>query len=590
MTAESTAKDIVTPVSASVLYKRLLGYVRPYRLAFAGAVLAMIIGGTVDGMFGWFLKNLLENIFEGGNERYAMYAAFGVVLIFFVSGVSHFISNYGMQWVGNKIMLDIRNQMFSRLIRLPVPMFDQISSGTLMTKITSDVIGVQAAATTAVTSLVRGGTTFVVLIVSMFVMNWKLTLITFATVPILGFIIRAFGKRLRGITTQGQNAHAAMTDVLEESIRGQKVIKVFRGHAYEEKRFNSAANIIRQLNMKQSIAAAAATPFTHFIVSIAIALIIYLATSKTLGTAMTGAEFVAYIVIAAGLVPQIKQLASVNEQIQKGLAAAESVFALIDRSNELDTGTQSIQRAQGRLRFDNINLQYASKSTPALDNVNLTISPGETIALVGPSGGGKTSLVNLVPRFFAPSSGQIYLDDIAIDAIKLTDLRNQIALVSQDVVLFNDTVAANIAYGQNDSATREAIEDAARAANCIDFILALPQGFDTMIGENGARLSGGQRQRIAIARALLKNAPILLLDEATSALDSESERAVQDALNALIKGRTTIVVAHRLSTIENASRIAVMDGGKIVELGTHTQLMQADSVYASLHKLQFTTA
>ena len=326
------------------------------------------------------------------------------------------------------------------------------------------------------------------------------------------------------------------------------------------------------------------------IVAVAIGFILYLAASKTYGTAMPMASFVAFIVAAAGLVPQVKQLAGVNEQIQKGLAAAESVFALIDSKGEEDSGTHRLTRAEGRLRFENINLQYASKTSAALDHVSLDIAAGETIALVGPSGGGKTSLVNLVPRFFAPSAGTIYLDDIAVNQIKLSDLRAQIALVSQDVVLFNDTVAANIAYGMNDRTTLAAIEAAARAAHCSDFIAALPEGLNTIIGENGARLSGGQRQRLAIARALLKDAPILLLDEATSALDSESERAVQDALDVLMRGRTTIVVAHRLSTIENASRIAVLDGGRIVELGSHHQLIGAGGVYASLHRLQFATS
>ncbi len=590
MSSSSPTSPANPPPSSLALYRRLLGYVKPYRWGFAGAIVAMAIGGVVEGSFAWFLKEMLDTLFVDGNEKYAAIAAFGVVLIFLVSGVSHFVAGYGMQWVGNKIMLDIRNQMFARLIRLPVPMFDQITSGTLMTKVTSDVIGVQAAATTALTALVRGSFTLTGLLITMFVMNWKLTLITFATVPLLALIIHAFGKRLRGINKQGQAAHAALTDVLEEAIRGQKVVKVFGGEAYEGKRFEAAANTIRQLNMKQSIAAAAATPFTHVIVAVAIGFILYLAASKTYGTAMPMASFVAFIVAAAGLVPQVKQLAGVNEQIQKGLAAAESVFALIDSKGEEDSGTHRLTRAEGRLRFENINLQYASKTSAALDHVSLDIAAGETIALVGPSGGGKTSLVNLVPRFFAPSAGTIYLDDIAVNQIKLSDLRAQIALVSQDVVLFNDTVAANIAYGMNDRTTLAAIEAAARAAHCSDFIAALPEGINTIIGENGARLSGGQRQRLAIARALLKDAPILLLDEATSALDSESERAVQDALDVLMRGRTTIVVAHRLSTIENASRIAVLDGGRIVELGSHHQLIGAGGVYASLHRLQFATS
>jgi subfamily B ATP-binding cassette protein MsbA len=574
---------------SGVLYRRLLGYVKPYRWPFAGAILAMALGGIIEGSFAWYLKYMLETLFVEGNERYAAVAAIGVVLVFFLSGLSHFIAGYGMQWVGNKLMLDIRNQMFAKLIRLPVPMFDRVTSGTLMSKVTNDVIGVQAAATTALTSLVRGTFTLVTLLVTMFVLNWKLTLITFVTVPLLGWVIRSFGKRLRRINEQGQVAHAAITDVLEEAIRGQKVVKVFGGERYEAGRFDEAANTIRRLNMKQSAAAAAATPLTHLIVSMAIGFIIYLAASRTLGTGMAIADFVTFIVAAGGLVPQIKQLASVNEQIQKGLAASQSVFALIDAKPENDTGTQRIEKATGRLQFDRVSVHYESKTTPALNSVELDIQPGETIALVGPSGGGKTSLVNLVPRFFEPSAGQVLLDGVKINDIRLADLRAQMALVSQDVVLFNDTVAANIAYGASD-ADRIKIEAAARAAHCIDFIGALPEQFDTVIGENGARLSGGQRQRLAIARALYKDAPILLLDEATSALDSESERAVQDALDVLMQGRTTIVVAHRLSTIENASRIAVMEAGKIVELGPHSELIRRNGLYASLHRLQFATA
>ncbi len=575
------------PVSAASLYRRLLGYVRPYRWAFTGAIVAMAIGGAVEGAFAWFLKNMLDVLFVDGNERYAALAAFGVVAVFFISGLSHFVAGYGMQWVGNKLMLDIRNQMFARLIRMPVPLFDQYTSGTLMSRVTNDVIGVQAAATTALTAVVRSGFTLVGILATLFVLNWKLTLITFATVPLLAGIINAFSKRLRGINTQGQAAHAAITDVLDESIRGQKVIKVFGGEAYETKRFDDAANTIRKLNMKQSAAAAASTPFTHLIVSMAIGFILYLAVSKSLGTQMPITDFVAFIVAAAALVPQVKQLTGVNEQIQKGLAASESVFAMIDQPMEEDRGTHAMMRAAGNLKFENVSLQYASKPTPALNDASLDIAAGETIALVGPSGGGKTSLVNLVPRFFTPTSGTIYLDGVALADIPLADLRRQMALVSQDVVLFNDTVTANIAYGNTANVSREAVESAARAANCHDFIVALPGGYNAMIGENGARLSGGQRQRLAIARALLKDAPILLLDEATSALDSESERAVQEALDTLMRGRTTIVVAHRLSTIENASRIAVLEGGRIVEIGAHRALIQANGLYASLHRLQF---
>ena len=569
------------------LYKRLFGYVKPYKWVFIGSCVAMAVGGAVEGSFALFLRYMLGTLFEEANPQSAAFAAIGIVVIFFISGMSHFISGYGMQWVGNKVIVDFRNQMFQRLIRLPAPYFDQSTIGTLLSKVTNDVIGVQDASTTALNAMVRGGTTLIVLLYTLFSVNWKLTLITFASIPVLAIIIRAFGRRLRLISRQAQTAHAGITDVLEESIRGQKVIKVFGGESYEAKRFDQAANAVRRINMKHSAAAAAATPMTHIIVASAIALIVYLAVSKTLGTAMTSADFVTFIVASAGLVPQIKGLASISERLQKGLASAESVFELIDAKPEADQGIIALERAEGRIRFEHVSLQYTNRATPALNDVSLDIQAGETIALVGPSGGGKTSFVNLVPRFFAPTAGTIYIDDYSLADVKLVDLRRQIALVSQDVVLFNDTVAANIAYGHEGQATIEEITEAARAANCLDFINALPHGFETSIGENGSRLSGGQRQRLAIARALLKNAPILLLDEATSALDSESERAVQIALDTLMQGRTTIVVAHRLSTIENADRIVVMEHGRIVQTGPHAELIKQSGLYASLHRLQF---
>ncbi len=580
---------IPTPSVATnrALYGRLLRAVKPYRLAFAGAIVAMAVGGAAQGAFGYFLKVLLEKLFVQDNAQYAWIAAVAIVLIFLISGVANFISGYGMQWVSTKVILDLRNQMFHRLIRLPEPFFSRTSTGTMMSKVTNDVLGLQEASTNALTSLVRGGFTIIIGLVTMFALSWKLTLITFATVPILALIISAFSKRLRILSRETQVAQAAITDVLQESIRGHKVIKVFGGENYELSRFDAAANRIRQLSMKHGAAAAAGTPFTQLIVSIAIALIVYLAASNTMGTGLDVSSFVAYIVITAGLVPQIKGLTTVSEQIQKGLAACESVFGLIDAPLEADTGQKSMGRASGDLRFHNVSLQYENQTALALNEVSININAGETIALVGPSGGGKTSFVNLLPRFFTPTAGTITLDGEALANIKLTDLRRQIAMVSQDVVLFNDTVAANIAYGVIGNAGLEKVKEAAAAAHCLDFIEALPDGFNTLIGDNGSRLSGGQRQRLAIARALFKDAPILLLDEATSALDSESERAVQTALDALMRGRTTLVVAHRLSTIEKADRILVLEAGRIVESGTHAELLSRGGLYTSLHRLQF---
>ena len=574
-------------VSNRALYVRLLGAVKPYRLAFAGAVVAMAVGGAAQGAFGYFLKVLLEKLFVQGNSQYAWIAAVAIVVIFLISGLANFASGYGMQWVSTKVILDFRNQMFHRLIRLPEPFYSRTTTGTMMSKVTNDVMGLQEAATNALTSLVRGSFTVIIGMVTMFVLSWKLTLITFATVPILALIISAFGKRLRSLSRETQVAQAAITDVLQESIRGHKVIKVFGGENYELLRFDVAANRIRQLSMKHGAAAAGGTPFTQFIVSIAIALIVYLAASNTMGTGLDVASFVAYIVITAGLVPQIKGLTSVNEQIQKGLAACESVFGLIDAPLETDAGQETIKRANGDLHFAHVSLQYENQSGFALKDISVNIKAGETIALVGPSGGGKTSFVNLLPRFFTPSAGSISLDGHALANIKLVDLRNQIAMVSQDVVLFNDTVAANIAYGVTGKIDLDKVKAAAAAANCLDFIEGLSDGLNTPIGDNGSRLSGGQRQRLAIARALFKDAPILLLDEATSALDSESERAVQNALDTLMQGRTTLVVAHRLSTIEKADRILVLEGGEIVESGTHAELLSRGGLYTSLHRLQF---
>ena len=569
------------------LYARLLTYVKPYRLAFAGSVLAMMIGGAAQGSFAYFLNKLLEKLFVESNEQYAWIAAVGIVLIFLINGLSHFVAGYGMQWVGNKVILDFRSQMFQRLIRLPEPFFSRTSTGTLMSKVTYDVLGLQEATTNTLNALVRGSVTLAVALGYMFFLSWKLTLIIFAAVPILALIIGAFGKRLREVSRESQVAQGAITDVLEESIRGHKVIKIFGGEKYEAARFDAAANRIRRLAMKHGAAAAAGTPFTHFIVSIAIALIVYLAASKSLGTGLNVADFVTYIVAAAGLIPQIKGLTGVSEQIQKGLASAESVFSLIDTKAEIDTGRLPMTRAEGRIQFSGVGLQYENQTAAALQDVTLNIAPGETIALVGPSGGGKTSVINLLPRFFTPCAGNISLDGHALSDIKLDHLRGQMALVSQDVVLFNDSVAANIAYGAVGDVDRGKIRRAAEAANCLDFIEALPEKFNTNIGDNGSRLSGGQRQRLAIARAIFKDAPILLLDEATSALDSESERAVQSALDTLMKGRTTLVVAHRLSTIENADRIVVMEGGRITEIGSHAELLARNGTYAVLHRLQF---
>ncbi len=412
-------------------------------------------------------------------------------------------------------------------------------------------------------------------------------MITFIVVPIVAFFTRVFGRRLRAMSRASQQGMATMTETLQEAIACQKVIKVFGGEAQEVKRFAHVNNALRGFAMRQSIAAAATTPTVHLAASFAVATVVYIALVQSQQGETTVGSFVSFITAMLMLLAPLKHLASVNAPLQRGLAAAESVFRAIDEAPERDTGTLVLPRALGRIDLQGLHFRYVQAERDALGGIDLLIEPGQTVALVGPSGGGKTTLASIVPRFYNPVSGRVLIDGHDAQELTLASLRAQIAIVSQEVVLFNDTVAANIAYGATRDATRAAIEAAATAANALDFIRALPEGFDSVIGENGSRLSGGQRQRIAIARAILKDAPILILDEATSALDNESERLVQAALETLMRGRTTLVIAHRLSTVERADRIVVMQNGRIAETGTHRELLNHDGVYAQLYKLQF---
>jgi subfamily B ATP-binding cassette protein MsbA len=414
-----------------------------------------------------------------------------------------------------------------------------------------------------------------------------LTFVTLIVVPVIAVFTQVVGKRLRKMSRASQQGMATMTETLQEAIACQKVIKVFGGAGQELKRFAHVNNALRGFAMRQGIAAAATTPAVHLAASFAVAIVIYMALMQSQQGQTTVGSFVSFITAMLMLLAPLKHLANVNAPLQRGLAAAESIFKALDEVPETDKGNVVLQRAVGRIALQNLSFRYAQAERDALENIDLLIEPGQTVALVGPSGGGKTTLASLIPRFYNPSGGRILIDGHDSQQLTLASLRAQIALVSQDVVLFNDTVAANIAYGSAHDASPVAIEQAAVAAHALDFIRALPEGFDTVIGENGARLSGGQRQRIAIARAILNDAPILILDEATSALDNESERQVQQALEALMQGRTTLVIAHRLSTVERADRIVVMQHGRIAESGTHRELLAHDGIYAQLYKLQF---
>jgi subfamily B ATP-binding cassette protein MsbA len=572
------------------LYLRLLGHVRPHWKGFVLTLAATALAAATEPLFPALMKPLLDKGFGQGDQGWLAWLPLAIVGIFLLRGVAGFFASYGMSWVSNKVITDLRQLMFERLMRLPASYFDAHASSVPATRIAYDVNGVAAAATSTLTVLIRDTLSVIGLVAWLLWLNWKLTLISLAVIPLTALVVRAFSKRLRRLSLSAQEGMAQMNEVLQESIRGHKVVKIFGGEQHATTRFYKVNNALRGYGMRQAIAAAAVAPITQIFASVGLAIVVWVALQQSAGNETTVGGFVSFITAMLLLLAPLKHLADINAPLQRGLAAAESVFRMLDEATEVDAGTVTLGRARGKIEFAGVGLRYTGAERDALSGVNLSIRPGETLALVGPSGGGKTSFVNLVPRFYHAGQGQIRIDGHDIETLTLGSLRANIAHVGQDVFLFDDTVAANIAYGGKRDAGRREIEAAARAANALEFIERMPQGFDTTIGENGARLSGGQRQRIAIARAILKDAPILILDEATSALDSESERAVQEALETLMQGRTTLVIAHRLSTVEHADRIAVLAQGRIAEIGSHAQLLAAGGVYASLYRLQFAEA
>lgn len=563
-----------------------MSYVWPYWALFLLAILGMVIIALTEAAYAYSIRPLLDDALVKKDALTIKWLPLAIILIFATKILGSFLSGYYMSWIARTVIRDMRDKMFEHMLRLPVNYYDTHSSGGLLSKMVYDVEQLAEASSTVITVLIRDSLTVLVLLALLLYYSFDLTLILFLVTPFLAILIVYVSRRFRKLSHRIQNSMGDVSSVTEESIEANREIKVFGGQTYEINHFNSINHHNRRQFLKMAATNALSSPVIQFIVAIAFALIVYLAVKEQ----MSVGEFGSYLTTMFLLMQHARKLTSVNAGLQKGIAAAQSVFSFLDAREEVDTGKQKLDRVSGNIHFEHVSFTYQEKGDRVLDNIDLDIKAGQTIAFVGRSGAGKTTLVSLLPRFYDISEGKITLDGTDINQLELENLRSHIALVSQHVTLFDDTIKHNIAYGALGDVSDETVIEAARAAHALEFIEKLPEGFDTIVGENGVLLSGGQRQRLAIARAMLKNAPVLILDEATSALDTESERYIQTALSGLMKNRTTLVIAHRLSTIENAHKIVVMHQGKIVESGSHAELIEQNGHYAALHKMQFSEA
>ena len=573
--------------SPGAVYKRLWGYTRKYWIMFVVGILGVSLDAAMQAVFIRFVEPLIDRVFVAKDAEYGLWLAAGILGVVLLRILGHFSGTYGMEWTGRRVVADLRKELFASYLQLPAMFYDRNSAGQLISKLAYNSEQVANAATKAVISAFRDIMLLVYLIIVMLSINVRLTAVLLMLVPVVALVVTTISRKFRKISRNIQDSMGDVAHVTEEAVVGQGVVKVFLGQETEKRRFDRVNERTRRLHMRMVATHMLSSSMVQLAAGVAMVTLMLIATRPSMLDQITAGTFTSIFFAMVATIPPLKRLTTVQSQMQKGIAAAESIFQVIDTEKETDTGDHVVERAKGELEFRNVSFQYEQSHQPVLENISLSFPAGSVTALVGHSGSGKSTLAGLLPRFYEHNEGQILLDGRELKDYSLENLRQQIALVSQDVVLFNDTIAGNIAYGALAGSDREAIIRAATAAHAMEFIEQLPEGLDTRLGEHGTLLSGGQRQRLAIARALLKDAPVLILDEATSALDTESERAIQDALKEVMKDRTTLVIAHRLSTIENADQVIVLRKGRVIETGTHDELLAKGRVYAGLYQTQF---